>query len=313
MIDFGIPNDSIKLRRRIFTQMMTPDPDTGYIDGATDYDLLIPHAEDIDADTETRLWMAFLYGMSYSCTTVIRFVTEFPTVGNITPKQLKRFWAENKEGLWFQPDKRYLKNNDQVIPAIKSIYQLSQGNLAEYLTPLLNEGFDKTYKEITRKWKYFGPMGAYLFFDALYGLCPELYSDPTQLDWKNCGKTVPEGMAHLLGLDDQALHETPFDFDRFNKNVDMLAERFEQPKIIVESVLCAFRKLFKGTRYFGYYADRQLLECLATADLLQEHCGVDIWNYRERSCPEYLRGEANDWSDIRQGELKKFLKTGELS
>lgn len=311
MIDFGIPNDSIKLRRKIFTQMLTPDPSTGYIDGATDYCLLLPFAEDYNLNTEERLWLAFLYGMSYSCTTAIRIHSEFPRLKKVSPEELKKFWVEHKEELWFQPDKRYLKNNDQVIPAIKSIYKLASrfGSLEGYMLPLLDQGFDATYKDILKRWNFFGPMGAYLFFDALYGLCPELYSDPTNLDWKNCGKTVPEGMAHLLGLDEQALRQTPFDFDRFNKNVDMLAQRFNQPKIVVESTLCAFRKLFKGSRYVGYYADRQLEECFATANLLKP---IDIWDYRARTIPDHLRGEVNGWSGIRKQKCKDFLKYGAI-
>lgn len=312
MLDFGIPNDSIKFRRRIFKELMTPDAKTGYIDGATDYLLLYPFTIDTRANTETKLWMAFLYGMSYSCTTVLRFVTEFPTIGDITPCKVKSFWAENRDTLWFQPDKRYLKNNNQVIPAIKSIYQHSQGNLSEYLIPLLNQGFDATYKEITKTWKFFGPSGAYLFFDAIYGLLPELYTDPTHLDWKNCGQTVPEGMAHLLGLDEQALHQEAYDIPRYDTKVDRLVKWIGSPKVIVESSLCFFRKLFKATRYLGYYADRQLCECKATADILKQECGINIWDYRERTCPDYLRGEVGGWTGIRKDRYKIFLKTGTL-
>lgn len=311
MLDFGIPNDSIKLRRRIFKELMTPDAKTGYMDGE-DYHLLYPFVEDQNPSVETRLWMAFLYGMSYSCTTVLRFVTEFPTLSDITPRKVKAFWAENRDTLWFQPDKRYLKNNNQVIPAIKSIYQHSQGSLSEYLIPLLNQGFDTAYKEITKTWKFFGPSGAYLFFDAIYGLLPELYTDPTHLDWKNCGQTVPEGMAHLLGLDEQALHQEPYDIARYDQVVDHLSKRMESPKIVIESNLCFFRKLFKATRYLGYYADRQLCECKATADILKQECGIDIWDYRERTCPDYLRGEVNDWEGIRKERYHIFLKTGTL-
>lgn len=312
MYDFGIPNDSIKLRRRIFKQMLRPDIDTGYIDGATDHCLLLPFAADQDLNTNERLWLAFLYGMSYSCTTSIRVYSEFSNLKRVSPKKLKAFWTEYKEELWFQPDKRYLKNNNQVVPAIKSLYQLSHGNLQDYIQPMLEQGFDVTYKEILKKWKFFGPMGAYLFFDALYGLCPELYSDPTNLDWKNCGKTVPEGMAHLLGLDEQAQHEEPFDLKRYNKTVNMLVQKSKQPKIIIESVLCAFCKLFKGSRYVGYYADRQLEECNKVAELLKKHCGVDIWSYRAASIPDRLRGEIHDWSGIRKQKCKDFLKYGAI-
>lgn len=312
MIDFGIPGDSIKLRRKVFTTLMTPDKETGYIDGATDYCLMIPYADDIGADLNKRLWMAYLFGMSYSCTTVMRFIHEFPTLQEVKPKKLKQFWFDNKESLWFQTDKRYLKNNDQVVPAIKSLYQLSGGNLEEYLVPLLNQGFDTVYKEILKNWKYFGPSGAYLFFDTVYGLCPDLYSDPTQLDWKNCGKTVPEGMAHLLGLDEQALHKEPYDIERYNKNVDMLAKRFQQPKVHVESILCMFRKLFKGTRYVGYYADRQMVECKFADRSLSEECGINVWEYRHQTIPERMRGENNDWEEegIRKQKCKDFLSLG---
>lgn len=310
MIDFGIPNDSIKLRRKVFTDLMTPDPDTGYIDGATDYCLLLPYAQENASTLEDRLWMAYLYGMSYSCTTVFRFKTEFPTLSCVKPKRLREFWQDNKESLWFQPDKRYLKNNDQIVPAIKSLYQRSGGSLESYLTPLLEQGFDVTYREILKHWRYFGPSGAYLFFDAVYGLCPELYTDPTNLDWKNCGKTVPEGMAHLLGLDEQALHKEPYDIERYNKNLDMLVKRFEQPKVIIESVLCMFRKLFKGTRYIGYYADRQLVECSSTDSDVSEHCGIDLWEYRKQCIPDSMRGEAHGWNGIRKQKCKDFLSLG---
>lgn len=310
MIDFGIPNDSIKLRRKVFSTMITPDQLTGYIDGATDYCLLQPFADEKRLSTEARLWAAFLYGMSYSCTTTMQFLMEFPTIKDVSPKQVKQFWFDNKESLWFQPDKKYLKNNDQVVPAIKSLYKLSHGNLRRYLLPLLEQGFDPTYKEILKNWKYFGPHGAYLFFDAVYGLCPELYSDPEDLDWKNCGKTVPEGMAHLLGLDEQALHKEPFDFPRFGKNVTMLSKKFNQPKVIVESTLCAFRKLFKGTRYIGYYADRQLEECSATAPILMNNYSIDVWKYREKTIPQHMRGEELDWKGIRKQKCKDFLSLG---
>lgn len=311
MIDFGIPGDSLKLRRRVFTELMTPDAKTGYMDGE-DYGLMRPFFEDENPDLETRLWMAFIYGTSYSCTTTLRFIQEFPTLADVRPGKLTRFWDDKRDSLWYQPDKRYLKNNNQVVPAIKSIYQLSHKNLTEYLTPLLEQGFDTTYKEITKKWRFFGPSGAYLFFDAIYAFCPELYSDPAVLDWKNCGQTVPEGMAHLLGEDEQALGHEPFDLPRYNKTVETLVKKFNCPKIVVESNLCFFRKLFKGTRYLGYYADRQLVECLNTAEHVQKECGIDIWDYRQRTTPTELRGEVGGWDGIRKERYKIFLNTGTL-
>lgn len=310
MIDYGIPGDSPKLRKRIFTELMTPDEKTGYMDGE-DYQLMRPYAKSRNLDLESCLWLAVLYGLSYSCTTTMRFLEEFPTISNVKPKALKLFWSAKKDSLWFNPDKKYLKNNDQVIPAIKSIYKISHGNLTEYLEPLLADGFDATYKEIIKNWRFFGPHGAYLFFDALYGMQPAYYSDPEHLDWKNCGQTVVEGMAHLLG-DDEAIQTKQYDLNRYNKMLDKLAARFGKPKIVLESNLCFFRKLFKGSRYLGYYADRNLMECHATADILQKDYGIDVWDLRKKTTQDDLRGEIHGWDAIRKDRLKLFLQTGAL-
>lgn len=311
LYDFGVPGDSVPFRRKIFRELMTPDKDTGYMDGE-DYGLMRPFVERSKLDLESRLWLAFLYGTSYSCTTTIRFLTEFETVKKATSSRLNSFWEDQRDTLWYQPDKRYLKNNNQVVPAIESIRTLSQGNMVGYLVPLLKQGFDVAYKEIIKSWKFFGPSGAYLFFDAIYAYVPELYSEPKHLDWKNCGQTVPEGMAQLLGMDEQALHKEPYDIDRYNRVVEGMVKKEGWNKNVIESNLCFFRKLYKGTRYLGYYADRQLTECLATAKIVKNNCGVDVWKLRERTTPEHLRGEIGGWTGIRKERYKRFLTTGAL-
>lgn len=310
MIDYNIPNDSKAHRKKIFTQLMTPDPETGYMDGEV-YQLMRPYAKNRHLTLEQRLWLAVIYGLSYSCTTTMRFLEEFPTISEVKPKTVKSFWKSEKSSLWFNPDKRYLKNNDQVIPAIRSIIQCSHGNLESYLVPLLKTGFDVTYKEITKRWQYFGPHGTYLFFDAIYGMSPEFYTDPENLDWKNCGHTVAEGMAHLL-CEDEMIETKSYDIPRFNKQVNKIASHFKCPKMIVESNLCFFRKLFKGSRYLGYYADRDLEECLATADILENKYHINVWDLRQKTTQDDLRGEIHGWSGIRKEKLKEFLLTGEL-
>lgn len=310
MIDYGVPGDSKKFRLKTFMKLMTPDEQTGYMDGEV-YQLMRPYAKSRNLSVESRLWMAIIYGLSYSCTTTIRFLEKFPTISDVKPKDLQNFWREKKSTLYFNPDKRYLKNNDQVIPAIKCIYKLSKGNLSSYLLPLLEQGFDVTYNEILKNWRFFGAHGAYLFFDAIYGMSPELYSDPERIDWKRCGQTVVEGMATLLGVDEQIETKT-YDYKLFNEMVDKLAKKTGFPKIVIESNLCFFRKLFKGSRYMGYYADRDLVECLDTADILVEECGVDIWELREKTTQDTLRGEIHGWSGVRKEKMKEFLTSGVL-
>ena len=310
MDKYNIPyDDGKKFRRKIFFKMLDSS-NLGYIDGATDYCLLIPFAKKYDLRTKDRLWLAYLYGLSYSGSTAIRFFAEFPDINTVKPKKLIKFWESQKNTFWFNPDKKYLKNNDQVVPAIKSIYFVSEKDIEEYLIPYLKEGFDRTYKEIRTNWRFFGTHGAYLFFDALYGLLPRLYTNPTHLDRKNCGSTVKEGMAHLL-YKDEAVGENNHNFDLYNKKVDLIVEKTGEPKVIIESTLCAFRKLFKRTRYFGYYADRMMEECIATEPYLKK-LGIDIWDYREATIPEEFRGEIYGWRGIRKELYGLFLNEGVL-
>ena len=155
-------------------------------------------------------------------------------------------------------------------------------------------------------------LGAYLLFDAIYGLCPTYYTDPSGIDWVHCGKTVPEGMAHMLYLDEIIAEKQQHDYVRYDKLVQKLMQKSHQPMVIVESTLCAYRKLFKCTRYHGYYADRMLKECESTASSLQ-HLGIDVWKLRKQSIPKYLRGESNDWKGIRPELLNRYVTTGELN
>ena len=306
---YAVPNDDYKtFRKKAFFEMLGTED---YVDGATDFCLLLPFAKERDLSVEERLWLCILYGLSYSQTTTMRFFHEFPSFSKLNPKKLNEFWDDNKESLYFNPDKRHLKNNDQVIPAIKSIYKWCKGHLQQELQPLLEESFEATYKEIKKSWKYFGPHGAYLFFDAVYGLCPDLYKDPKQLDWKNCGRTVVDGMAHLL-YQDEAVEIGNHNLERYNKIVDRIQEKSGRPKVIIESTLCAFRKLFKQTRYVGYYADRMLEECYLTEEYLEE-IGVDVWKYRKATIPEQFLGELHDWKGIRKELCKLFMKTGKLT
>ena len=307
---YNIPGDDGKTKRKTdFLQLLQAQ--NGYVDGATDYCLLIPYAKQHSIPEESRFWLAYLYGLSYSGTTTIQLFESFPSLNCINPKDLKAFWKSEKDHLWFNPDKKYIKNNDQLIPAIKSLYKRSGGDLITYLKGWLKQGFDQTYKEIQANWAYFGPHGAYLFFDAIYGLCPSYYSDPSALDWKHCGKTVPEGMAHLLYMDEAIENPQLHDYERYNKIVKKLVQKSGQPMVIVESTLCAYRKLFKCSRYHGYYADRMLEECLHTEPYLKQ-LGIDIWDYRKQTIPKYLRGEANNWQGIRKKLLPLYVETGEI-
>ena len=306
--DYGIPNDSLDQRMEIFLQLMTPDPKTKYMDGEV-YQLMRPYVKSKNMSTRDKLWLGILYSMSYSCSTAIRFFEEFPEINNWN--KVEDYWNEEKSTLHFNPDRKYLKNNNQVVNVLKRIYQLSNGGeMDKYFIPFLNQGFDAAYTEIIKNWYGYGPMGAYLFFDTVYGFSPELYSDPKHLDWKGSGQTVVEGMANLLG-DDDAIDTKQYDIPKFNEIVEYLVKTLKCPKIVIESNLCFFRKLFKASRYLGYYADRELEEYRKVDKILLKY-GVDIWKLREQTCQNELRGEIHGWLGIQKFMMHDYLKTGKL-
>ena len=309
---YHIPGDSGKPYRKKLVQQLLR---FAYVDGATDYCLLVPYANMNGLSEEERVWLAYLYGLSYSCTTAIRIFEAFPDLSQIRPKEVKRFWVSEKDTLWFNPDKKYIKNNDQVIPAIKSIKGLlnEYPSLLDWVLSYSENGasFEGLYKGILKKWDFFGPHGAYLFFDALYGLCPNIYVDPITLDWSHSGKTVVEGMAHML-YQDELIETREFPLKKYDHAVDSLQESSGQPKVIIESTLCAFRKFFKGTRYVGYYADRMLEECHFVEGLKGVSHMPDVWALRKKTIPKELRGEDCGWEGIRRERMKGWLERGEL-
>lgn len=305
---YNIPgDDGNSYRKKQFLSLLR-NPELGYIDGATDYCLLPVFADIHGLSLEQRLWLAYLYGLSYSQTTAIRVFLEFPNLHRIRESRLEKFWQSNKSSLYFNPDRKYVKNNDKLVHAVISLASLTEGSFLDYWKDLTKHGFQPMYKAAKRTWFYFGPMGLYLFFDALWGLTPELYKNPDALDWASCGKTVPEGMAHLLYLD-EAVEAKSYPLERFNRSIARIEEITSQPAVVIESTLCAFRKLFKGTRYVGYYADRMMLECEQAADALQDW-GIDIWDYRAQAIPRKFLGEFGCWHGIRKDRMSLWLNEG---
>lgn len=309
MDKYNIPGDSgAPWRRKVVMRLLKED----YIDGATDYCLLVPFAEEHNLSKGQRVWLAFLYGLSYSCTTAIRVFLEFPNSSGIQPKKLRQFWREQKDTLYFNPDRKYIKYNDQLVESVKSFVQsMGAYPYRKYYGICRDSGFDGVYKFIQKNWRFFGPHGAYLFFDAVYGLLPEDYVDPEHLDWKRCGKTVGQGMAHMLYMDELA-EQPPASYgpdvlEKFNKIVDKMAELSGKPKVVIESTLCAFRKFFKGTRYDGYYADRMLAECIAVQDFMPD---VDLWALRRASIPKKYLGEEDGRAGIDKSRLGLWTKEG---
>lgn len=307
MLNLGIPNDSIVSRQQNFHRLMTYYPGTTFKDEVLPYmRYYLPNVKTV----EDRLWLGALYSVCYSVTSAIQLFLTFPTVKSASNIQvLEDWWKVEKSNLYFNPDRRYLKSNNQVVTSIYSITQAAKNGMVEYVLPKLKISQKELYKSILKEWKYFGPHATFLFFDTILEFLPDYYIDVENIDWKNCGQTVVEGMAFLLG-EEELIETKKYDLDKYNTIVDGLCEYYGEYKTVIETTLCAYRKYFKATRYYGYYADRFLIETLQVSDLMKDKFNVDIWEMRKNYCPEELLGEVGGWNKIRSNKLKDFLNTG---
>lgn len=266
---------------------------------------------------EDMAWLSYLYGLTYSTTTAILLFREFPCLLDATEEDLSRFWYYHKHRLYFNRDRRYIKSNNQFVAAIMGMREYEVCCLYHHLKDLTDE---EIYNRIVKHWPYFGRHAAFLFFDAYSkmlrnGECSLSYI----FNW-NEARTIAEGLA-LATYDDElymrAKNKEKFTFEDIKK-LNTLVKRLEQDCganfTDIESTICAYSKLFKGTRYLGYYIDRfqeELDQAIHVNDYPLDDMLL-LYKLRKRiTLPKYL-GECNDWSGIRKERCKLWLQEGRL-
>ena len=257
---------------------------------------------------KNRETVVLLYSLTYSIPSTIIIMNKMQDLLNNPNK----FWEENKQKLIFQSDRKYVKINNAFI---KSFLEFDK-NIFLKLKGKNNIDVKKTVEEIEKNY-FFSRFSAFLFLETYCCMFnKETYNN--HLDWQN-GATVTSGMFNVLGYDNYAdlwdkEHKIKIDIDYFDKVANELLKRVQNGKnlFVLETNLCAYRKLFKGTRYLGYYTDRILEELYKTIKNYPEH--KSELNYlflsREYTIPKKYLGEKNNWIGIRKELKKYYLKNG---
>ena len=81
----------------------------------------------------------------------------------------------------------------------------------------------------------------------------------------------------------------------------------------VTSDLCSYRKLFKQSRYLGYYVDRQQEELLFLEKSWPEKdFWEELWQYRRKYVPDEYLGELNGWEGIQRERVTAWVDKGEF-
>lgn len=273
-------------------------------------------AEHHGLDEEDKTWLSYLYGLTYSTTTAILIFRHFPSLAGIQSKKaLRDFWEDNKPRLYFNRDRRYIKNNDQFVDAIAGLRKFEGKTLYETLSWLTDESI---YHRIVKHWPYFGRHAAFLFFDAYSKMLRNGECTLSSISNWNEARTIAEGLA--LATYDDLLYQrvkdkklTWNDVDKLNDLVKRLEQDCGANFTDIESTICAYSKLFKGTRYLGYYIDRFQEEIEhAFKNGYPEEDMILLTALRGLVTPPEYLGECSGWSGIRKERNKLWLKEGRL-
>ena len=283
--------------------------------------ILRQYCKDHKLNLEERFLVGYLYANSYCVPTTI-YLYE-----NIDWSDLDTFWETNKPNLIFQSDKRYVKNMNWFVPLMRFYLSELKGNVrALFVEPCkdLNpqQRWDLLYNKIM-KWQYFGRFTTFLMLESLQKL-GVVKADSYFFDWKR-GDTATSGAMLIEYMDESAIK---FDASGalgrdddilLNSLLAIIKNNSKQLKIdhltvSIETDLCAFRKLFKQTRYYGYYYDRQLEEIRKYEKTMPEHQATWdlIFKYRKDLLDNTILGELHGWNGIRPELYSKFANTGEL-
>lgn len=278
-------------------------------------------------DKSYQVWWVLLYSACY-CMGSACVMAEELDYESVTRKGLEEYWERSKPKLIFQSDRRYIKNMNQFVDIAWEFICRSKRDPWGYIQQFIRSTPEETYKAMymeVSSWKYYGRFGTVLFLYNLNKLVG-VPMDNRYYDWKN-GSTTTAALFNADYQDDRA--------DEFEKKpVLTTADRFWLDKQLrglinalkkgypeknwtlmgVTSDLCSYRKLFKQTRYLGYYVDRQQEELSVLQENYPEYESMwrDLWRWRKRFISAEYLGEIGGWFGVQKPLCKAWVLRGEF-
>ena len=266
-------------------------------------------------DFQERYELAFMFSVTYCVESALIMLKSQRKEGCLYKPQL----TELKHQILFQSDRKYMKMKDNFERCMEYFYQNNRDGRA-FIKSVIDTGntinLEKAIKTVS-KWVMFGRFASFLFLETLVELTQyEIIN--TTIDWKN-GDTATSGLLNLYGYDNMA--------NNFDKTGKLSMPDFRMDKMLfntismidsaggvtnvteVETSLCAYRKLYKGTRYNGYYLDRMLEEIYALQDIAPD-ISKELIDIRLATCNHKYLGEVGGWKGIRKDMKKYYINTG---
>lgn len=264
-----------------------------------------------------RFNLAFFYATVYNIPSAIFMLRD----DNDIIENPDAWCAENKRRLIFQSDRRYMRCNSGLERTLGYFSRHLAGGEA-FLAKTTHGGRIDTAGAVSEceRWPNYGRFGAYLFTETLTYLLGLESENRPAFDFAN-GATATSGVMNVFGLDAEA-----DEFDRRKKipaNVSLeqldaflaaIADAVDEAGgdsdiACLETSLCAYRKFFKGSRYNGYYLDRQLDE-LVRYPLVNDgsiEAVNELFELRGGLFDHRYLGEFGGWSGVRK-ECKRLYR-----
>lgn len=287
-------------------------------DGECNGVLLKAFADFHNMNLQERYDLAYFYSVTYCIpSAIIIFLNKQQILSS--PEK----WAvEHKGELIFQSDRRYVRVG-QNFQKMMSEYAIRNYNAEKFIQKTVTgEKIDtnKAISEVT-KWFFFGRFGAYLLIETLCVILGYKATETT-IDWKD-GDTATSGLMNIFSLDKSAEYFDKKEKISSNLSIEKLDNLYS--KLIlrikaaggdvnatkVETSLCAYRKFYKGSRYNGYYLDRQLEELIFYKNSPKISKEIkELFQLRSNLFDHKYLGELHNWKGVRKDCKTLYKRTG---
>lgn len=284
-------------------------------DGECNGIVLKRYADNHSLNKEQRCDLAFFFSVTYCVGSAIVMLEDKSNM-KADPVQ----WAaRHKKDLIFQSDRKYVKLQDRFERIMSFYFADLDGKWCAVINRYCSDGviYIAEAVETTETWFYFGRFASFLFLETLSTLL-ELVPKNAPIAWKQ-GDTATSGLLNIYGFDVEANHfdktglllmnTDVMDFMLYNVQEAIRNKGGEDNTTMVETSLCAYRKLYKGTRYNGYYLDRMLEEILSMFPKYPHICD-ELMQIRAEAFDHKYLGEKSGWQGIRKQMKKYYLEHG---
>jgi hypothetical protein len=291
-------------------------------DGDCNGQVLRVYAEMNNLSAQDCFDLTYFYSTTYCCASAIFLLENRDKI----IANYEQFADEYKSKLIFQSDRKYVRMLNNF-----------KGMLATWVFKLVDcaEKFDEAFVmhgvvdtkkmlNFVEKWYFFSRFSAYLFMETYCDILRLKATHADGLEYEGDSMTFAGGLFYCFGMDHEAIyvqhnHALPIDKETFEALIAELQHYVGEAGgddnfTKLETSLCAYEKFFKGTRYNGYYADRQLEEIVKMRHepIFKKACD-DVLKARQMAIPKCYRGEDNGWHGIRKEQKKEYRENNRIS